>query len=77
MNLIPAGTHTHIHTDAHTKKENFQPCASKSWSIAKLAFGQYLRTNWQMSKGFDGRVLEGREKKKTLIRMCCSYCVCF
>ena len=30
----------------------------KSLSIANLAFGQYLQTNWQMSKGFDGRVLE-------------------
>lgn len=70
MNLIPGGTHTytdpesptcmdtHIHTDTKTK---LSAMCIKSWSIAKLAFGQYLRTNWQMSKGFDGRVLE--EKK--------------
>lgn len=68
MNLIPGGTYTntesptcvntHIHTDT---KRKLSAMHMKSWSIAKLAFGQYLRTNWQMSKGFDGRVLEGKK----------------
>lgn len=32
-------------------------------NIAKLALEQYLRTNWQMSKGFDAGILEAWLKK--------------
>lgn len=49
---------THVRTHTATWKEKRSATHVKSQSIANLAFGQYLWTNWQMSKGFDGRVLE-------------------
>lgn len=49
---------TRSRTSEATRKEKLSAAHVKNQSIAKLAFGQYLWTNWQMSKGFDGRVLE-------------------
>lgn len=50
---------TRSRTSEATRKEKLSATHVKNQSIAKLAFGQYLRTNWQMSKGFDSRVFWG------------------
>lgn len=72
-------SHVHSHTHTVTHKENFQPRTSNARALQTWHLDKILRANWQMSKGFDSRILErerSREGKNALIRMCCSYCVC-
>lgn len=76
-NSVPTHVRAHTHTHCDTKRKLSAPHI-KCRSIANLAFGQNFASKladvkrlWR--QGFR----EGGGEKNALIRMCCSYCVCF